>query len=173
MATRARALALALALVVVLAACSDESEHERAVAALKADMVANAGMTTGRAVRDDQTTCVAEGAVDSLGVTKLQDYGLLTEDLRAAESIQGVQLSPEDADVMAEVFVTCLGAEVMMERQIIEGLDLTRRQERRAARCVRTTVTADHVARTMSLQFQGAENPVFDELRDDLRSCLR
>lgn len=173
MATHARALGAGLALTAVLSSCGDGSDQERAIAALKADMVANAGMTTGQAVDDTQTTCVAKGAVSSLGVAKLQDYGLLTDDLRAGESIQGVQLAPEDADTMAGVFAACIDVEAMMERQIVSGLDLPRREQREAARCVRQKVTVQHVTRTMSLEFQRAPNPVFDQLRDDLRSCVR
>ena len=173
MATHARVLSLALVLAVVLGSCADSSDEERAVAALKAEMVANAGMTTGRAVDDEQTTCVAKGAVDELGVATLQDYDLLTEDLRADESIEGVRLTAEDADTMAAVFADCIDVEAMMERQIVAGLDLPRREKRRAAECVRDTVTAQDVTRTMSLQFQGSDNPVFEQLRDDLRSCLR
>ncbi len=177
MATRTRALTRALPLAVTLAlaasGCSDSSDEERAVAALKADMVANAGMTSGRAVSDGQTTCVARGAVKELGVEKLQEYDLLTDDLRADESIDGVDLSSEDADALAAVFAECVDGEMVLERQIVAGLDLPRRQERRAARCVRKEVTRELVTRTMSLEFQGRDNPVFARLRDDLESCLR
>lgn len=177
MATRTRALTRALPLAVTLAltasGCADSSDEERATAALKAEMVANAGMTSGRAVSDRQTTCVAEGTVDELGVEKLQEYDLLTEDLLADESIDGVDLSAEDADALAAVFAECVDVEKLLERQIIAGLDLPRRQQRRAARCVRKEVTPRLVTRTMSLEFQGADNPVFQRLRRDLKSCLR
>lgn len=177
MATRTRALTRALPLAVTLAltasGCSDSSDEERAVAALKAEMVANAGMTSGRAVSDRQTTCVADGAVEELGVEKLQEYDLLTEDLRADESIEGVDLSAQDADALAAVFADCVDVEQVLERQIVSGLDLPRREQRRAARCVRDKVTPELVTRTMSLEFQGADNPVFQRLRGELKSCLR
>lgn len=174
MARRMRALACALAVALPVSSCGDSSDEERAAAALKADMVANAGMTSGRAVNARQTTCVAEAMVEQIGVQRLQDYDLLTEDLRADESIQGAQLSKEDARGLAQVFTDCMDVERLMERQIIRGLDLPARQQRRAARCVRQGVTADEVTRTMALEFQGVDdNPVFRRLRADLRSCLR
>lgn len=171
--TRALALALALALSLTLSACSDDSDEERAAAALKAEMLADAEMTTGHNVGDRQTSCVARGMVDDLGVETLQGYDLLTDELRAGESIQGVRLSKNDADALARVFARCMDVETLMERQIIAGLDLPRREQERAARCVRERVTAGQVRRTMSLEFQGVDNPVFRRLRADLRSCLR
>jgi hypothetical protein len=173
MATGIRALAFALTLTVPVTACGADNDEELAAAALKAEMVANAGMTNGRAVDDEQTSCIAHGAVDALGVVKLQEYELLTDDLRAGESIDGVTLAPKDADTMARVFAGCMDVEEMMERQIISGLDLPRRQRREAARCVRDRVTTDQVVSTMALEFQGAENPVFERLRADLQACLR
>jgi hypothetical protein len=155
-----------------LSACSDGSDEERAAAALKAEMVANAGMTTGRNVNDAQTSCVTRGMVDEMGVDTLQGYDLLTDDLRSDRSIQGVTLSADDADTLAQVFDDCMDVEAMMEKQIIAGLGLPARQQRRAARCVREHVTAGQVRRTMSLEFQGVENPVFKRLRAQLRSCL-
>jgi hypothetical protein len=173
MATRMRALALTLAVALPISSCSDDSDEERAAAALKADMVANAGMTTGRAVDDGQTSCVADGMVAEIGVDRLQDYDLLTEDLSADESIHGVRLSAEDADSLAEVFAGCMDVERLMERQIIRDLDLPARQQRRAARCVRDGITTEQVTRTISLEFQGEPNPDFEQLRAELQSCLR
>lgn len=173
--TRAPALALVPALCLSLAACADNDE-ERAAAALKAEMMANAGMTTGKALDDEQTSCVAHGAVDELGVATLQDYRLLTEDLRAEESIEDVTLEPTDADTLASVFTDCMDVEALMERQIIAGLDLPRPQRRRAVACVRDEVTAEQVTRIMSLEFQGqtdADNTAYTELRDALTACLR
>ena len=172
MATGTRTLALALTLSLSVASCSDDSDQERAAAALKAEMVTNAEMTTGRNIDDEQASCVANGMVADLGVGTLQRYELLTDDLHAGESIQGVRLTRQDADALAQVFARCMDVEKMMERQIIAGLELPARQQRRAARCVREQVSAKKVRRTMSLEFQGAKNPVFRRLRADLRSCL-
>lgn len=177
MATRMRALSAALALALplgVLGACgSEDTEEERAVAALKAQMVGNAAMTTGRRLDDEQTTCVASGAVDTLGVATLQSYELLTDDLRPGEPIDAVILRPEDADALAGVFADCLAVERLMEQQIISDLDMSPERKRRAARCVRQLVEAEDVVRTLSLKFQGSDNQVFDELLTELERCLR
>jgi hypothetical protein len=174
MATRTCALAVALAVVLALAGCTDQkSDEERAVAALRADMVADAGMTTRRPVDDRQTGCVAKGMVDTLGLETLQHYGLLTDELRAGEPIEGVELKHEDADALAEVFAGCMDLESLMEREIVSGLDLSGRRKQRAAGCVRDTVTAEQVRRSMALELRGARNSVVEQLRGDLESCLR
>ncbi len=177
MVTRFRALSMAFAVVLsasTVAACgSGDTDEQRAVAALKAQMVGNAGMTTGKRLDDEQTTCVAQGAVDTLGVAKLKSYELLTDDLRPGESLEGVALLPKDADVLAGVFATCLNVERLTEREIISGLDLPKKRKRKAARCVRRLVEGEDVVRTLSLEFQGAENPVFDELLTELKKCVR
>ncbi len=177
MARRIRALSAALCVALPLAmlsACgSADADEERAVAALKAQMVGNAGMTTGKRLDDAETDCVATGAVDTLGVPTLQAYDLLTDDLRPDQSLQGVRLDPQDADALAEVFAECLNVEKLMERQIISGLDLPKKRKRKAKRCVKKLVTTEEVTRTLSLEFQSAENPVFEELLNELTSCLR
>lgn len=175
---RTRALGAVIGVALPLSAltsCADDgAQRERAVAALKAQMVGNAAMTTGRQLDDEQTTCVAEGAVDTLGVDTLQSYELLTDDLRPGESIQAVELEPADADALAQSFADCMDVERLMERQIISGLDLPPRRERAASRCVRQEVESQDVVETLSLEFQGAaDNPVFDELLEQLQGCLR
>ena len=173
---RARTASLVVALLLpALAACgeSGDTDRERAVAALKAQMVGNAAMTTGRQLDDEQTTCVASGAVSALGVDTLQSYELLTDDLRPGEPIEGVTLLPKDADALAEVFADCLDVEQLMEREIISRLDMSAERKRRATRCVRRIVATDDVVRTLSLEFQSADNPVFQELLGELKSCLR
>ncbi len=107
------------------------------------------------------------------GCNNYQAYDLLTQDLRAGESLQDVTLQARDADALAKVFAGCMNVERLMERQVVSGLDLPRHQRRKAAKCVRTKVTAEQVTRTMSLEFQGADNPVFAQLRDELEACLR
>lgn len=176
MTRRARTAALVAALLLpALSACGDSGDtgRERAVAALKAEMVGNAAMTTGRQLDDEQTTCVASGAVDTLGVDTLQSYELLTDDLRPGRPIEGVTLLPEDANALAEVFADCLDVEQLMEREIISRLDMKAARKRVATRCVRRIVAADDVVRTLSLEFQSADNPVFQELVGQLKSCLR
>lgn len=173
---RARTVALVVALLLpALTACGDsgETDRERAVAALKAEMVGNAAMTTGRRLDDEQTTCVASGAVDTLGVDTLRSYELLTDDLRPGRPIEGVTLRPEDANALAEVFADCLDVEQLMEREIISRLDMSAARERVATRCVRSIVATEDVVRTLSLEFQSADNPVFEELLGELRRCLR
>ena len=174
MRTRSSRAVLILALVAARATgCGDDSDRERATAALQAEILADAAMRSDQPVDTTQTRCVAEGMVDDLGLERLQRYQLLTEDLRADESLEGVELTPADADVLAEVFAGCMDVEALMERQIVAGLDLAPRRQRRAEGCVEEKVTTEEVVGTMSLEFQGVENSAFDRLRTELARCLR
>ena len=108
-----------------------------------------------------------------IAASQTRVYELLTDDLRPGRPIEGVTLLPEDADALAEVFADCLDVEQLMEREIISRLDMKAARKRVATRCVRRIVATDDVVRTLSLEFQSANNPVFQELLGELKRCLR
>jgi hypothetical protein len=178
---------VAVAVLLLLAGCgggdtqssgasssSGLSADEQTVADNLAAQMVRSGQVSGEssaqdAVTPDQATCVAEGAVAKIGVPSLQDYGIVTEDLKVNKEIQGVAMSREDADALADVFVGCIEAEKLFEKTFLAALPGTPDQE--VQDCVRKAVDTGSVTAVLSARFQGRTAGVYDRLQERVSAC--
>jgi hypothetical protein len=58
-------------------------------------------------VTKDEADCVGDGLVDQIGVDKLTEYGIITEDLESSGGINNVEMSQGDAESAADVMADC------------------------------------------------------------------
>ena len=58
-------------------------------------------------VSQEQADCIGDGMVEKIGVEKLTDYGIITEDLEAEDGIENVEMSEGDASSAADVMSGC------------------------------------------------------------------
>jgi len=58
-------------------------------------------------VSQEQADCIGDGMVEKIGVEKLTDYGIITEDLEAEDGIENVEMSEGDASSAADVMSSC------------------------------------------------------------------
>ena len=121
--------ALGLVAALGLAACGSDDDN-RAVAALKSQILANNAMTGSSTISDEQADCIADGAVEQLGVDTLQDYAILDDDLEVYKKLDAVALEPKDADKLAGVFVTCAKVEEIFEVPLAFLMDGMNHQRR-------------------------------------------
>lgn len=162
---------LAALVLPALVACGSD-EDAQAVAALKSQIVGNNAMRSQTEISDEQASCIAEGAVDGIGVDKLQDYRILDEDLDVEEQIDEVPLEEDDADALAGVFVDCSGAERIFEDGLVSQLaPSTGAARKRVTACVRETVTGRTVREILSQSFQQKEATAYASLGEDLGAC--
>lgn len=174
-----RALAVLPALLLVLSACggggekheaSALSDDEQTAADNLAAQIDRSGSVSGQgAVTEAQSTCIAEGAVSEVGLTALQDYGIVTEDLLVNKDIQGVKMSAADADALAGVFIDCIDAEALFEDQFLTALGAEESPE--VQECVKDAVDPESVLEVLSASFQGRSTPAFDQLRKKVSTC--
>jgi hypothetical protein len=176
-------LPVGVLLLATLGGCGDgETEQDRS--GLSADeqtaadnlgaQIIRDGSVSGRssedgAVTDEQATCIAEGAVTDVGLTVLQGYGILTEELKVDKSIQGVQMQPDDADALAGVFVRCIDAEQLFEERFLSTVPKQRAEE--AAGCLEELIDEEFVVTVLSSSFQGKATGDYDRLQKDLTAC--
>ena len=174
-----RALAALPAAVLLLSACgggdgeaetSSLSADEQTAADNLAAQIDRSGSVSGRGtVTEEQSRCIAEGAVTEVGLTTLQDYGIVTEDLLVNKDIQGIEMSAGDADALAAVFLDCIDAEALFEGQFLAALGDGGSAE--VENCVRKAVDTESVLDVLSASFQGKETPAYGRLRDKVRAC--
>ena len=162
-------LVAALLLAGGLAACGSDDDAQ-AVASLKTQILANDATQGTAAMSDRQAGCIARGAVDGIGVDRLQDYRILDGDLGVDRTIDQVALSRKDAESLAGVFLRCADVEKVVEDRL---LDQVAAGGRRAAveRCVRRTVTPAAVRTVLAQSFEQADATAYAALGKRLARC--
>jgi hypothetical protein len=180
-----RALAAVPVLVLLLASCGggDEDDGGDDKAGLSADeqtaadnlaaQIVRSGSISGQgsaegAVTEQESTCIAEGAVSEVGLKSLQDYGIVTEELLVNKDIQGIEMSADDGDALAGVFLDCIDAEALFEKQFLTALGT---DSPGAEQCVEDAVDAESVREVLSASFQGRDTPAYERLSKMVRSC--
>ena len=183
MSRSARGAAAAVAAVLALgglAGCGEDEEEsgpslsadERTAADNLAAQITRSG-SMGEApssVTDEQAGCIGEGAVTEVGLGALQDYGIITEDLRVDRSIQGVRMEREHADALAGVFVDCIDAEALFEQRFLDQLPPGDSPADRRA-CVEEAVDEDAVREVLSASFQGRTSRAYPRLERAVAAC--
>ena len=168
----------ALAVLLACAGCSGNTEEqsgvhlttdERVAARALAGQLLDSGTLSGRrAVARRQATCIADGAVDRVGLDRLQHYRVVTGQLEAGQRLEDVRMDRPDAAALADVFLGCVDAERLFEEQLlgsVPGLDP------RDKRCVRRAVDAEAARSVLRLTFQGRDDRRFDDVRARLAGC--
>lgn len=118
---RAAPLAAGFALLMALSGCG-ASEEDQAAKAVSAGLMKEQDETFK--VTQEEADCVGEGFVDELGVDKLKEYGLLTEDLEASDKAIEATLPKDDAEGAATVLVDCTDAAKLFMNAMTGGEDL-------------------------------------------------
>ena len=150
------------------------TDEQRAAENLSVQIIRSGSMSSQpeseNSVTVGQADCIAEGAVAEVGLAELQEYGIVTEDLRVNRSIQGVEMNAEDADALAGVFVDCVDAEALFEDRFLAGLpERGSEQDRRA--CVEEAVSVDAVQEVLAASFRGARADTYADMQQAVSSC--
>ena len=153
---------------------SSLSDDEQTAAENLATQIVRSGSVSESDSEDEvdkeQATCIAEGAVEEVGLGELQEYGIVTEDLLVNMSIQGVEMNGEHADALALVFVDCIDAEGLFEERFLAGLpDRGADEDRRE--CVEEAVSVEEVRKVLAASFQGGRSPAYAAMQEAVSSC--
>ena len=98
-----RTIGAVAVLALGLAACgNDEEAASKAIS--KSIMESN---DENFEVTQQEADCVGDGMVDKIGVEKLTEYGIITEDLESSDGINNVEMSQDDAESAADVMADC------------------------------------------------------------------
>lgn len=166
MKTRALAVASGLALTLTLVACGGNDEDAQAAEAISASMMESSDEEFP--VEQDQADCVGDGMVDRVGVDKLQEYGLLTEDLEMDGTVTDVQMEEADADAAADVLVGCIDAQAMLTDQFADDDTIGEEEQE----CLNEVLDDEALTNLFSMMFQGREDEAMNDLIEPLMSCM-
>ena len=113
--------------------------------------------------------CIGTGMVDKVGTTKLQKYGMLTEDMEAGTAMAGLKMSKADADATTGVVFGCTDVETMISKAI----NKTGTIPKKVQRCVDKTLTEERLRPMFTKIFQGQQAAAQEELTTPLLACAK
>ena len=160
---------LCAALFSLTASCGNDDEDQAKDNIKTALLEEDAGLAASADITEEQAECVSNGMVDELGVEKLQDYGLLNNDLEVQEDPQAADMDRGDAESMARVFVGCVDVEKIFQEQFAEnGAGLSKKQQD----CIRKAVDVEVIEKVLADTFQGEDADPTAQLQDELMACI-
>jgi hypothetical protein len=166
---RITTVALAAILGLGLAGCSGDEEAQAREALSTSLLESNADGTLE--VSEGEADCVADGMVAEIGVDKLIEYGILTEELETGdESLASQQLEQDDADTAADVFVGCVDVQAVLSDSIAQGMGGSLEPEQ--VTCLEERLTDEVVREFLATVLAGDQAAATQQVTEELRSCL-
>lgn len=152
-------------LLLPLAACGngDEEKAKKAISAMMRDEG-----TAGQKLSQKEADCVGEQLVDNVGVEKLQEYDLLTEDLKGNKDTgDDIKMSKKDAGAAASALVDC----VDLVKAVTEsaGTQFNAAQKK----CLEDTITKTLLRDMFTELFQGESDAATKAILTPMMKCAQ
>ena len=157
------------ALLRPLTACSgthDDAEAAKAISdsIMESQEDQQGGNAQMFAMPREDADCIGEGFVDEIGTEQLQEYGFLTEDLKAAEDFTNVEMSKEDAGAAADTLIECADVQQMMSEAMGE-VDAKTRE------CFEEVLNEEALRSLFTKMFSGQQEEAGEELIQPMMEC--
>lgn len=152
-------------LLLPVAACgnADEEKARKAISA----MMREEG-TAGQKLSKKEADCVGERLVEGIGVEKLQEYDLLTEDLKAnKDTSDDIKMSKKDAGSAASALVDC----VDVVKAVTESAGTDFDAEQKA--CLQRTITKSLLREMFTDLFQGQGEAATKTILTPMMECAQ
>ena len=159
-----RASVAATALVLALGACGSGDDGKAADAISESLTAENDEVFK---VTDEQADCVGEGFVDDIGIDKLTEYGILTEDLEATDEALDITMEQADAEAAAAVLVGCTDAAKLFSDAMFQGEDIPAE----AQACIDEALTDDVIEDFFTATFAKDEAQAAEAMTP-LQECM-
>lgn len=126
-----------------------------------------AGSSQFFTLRRRDADCIGKGLVSTIGTHRLQEYGLLTRDLRAKDSVENVTMSSKDAASATDTLFGCADVAAMMRTAINRSGNLPAAMRG----CVGRALTEEHLRPMFQQVFQGDSAAAQRRLATPLMKC--
>ena len=116
-------------------------------------------------VSQEEADCVGDGMVEEIGVDKLTEYGIITEDLEANDGIEDVEMSEGDASSAADVMAGCADIKELFTSAMGE-------LPQEAQQCVEENLSDEVLHNFLTAVFMNDQEKGNQELMGALQECL-
>lgn len=152
-------------LLLPLTACGngDEEKAKKAISTMMRDEG-----TAGQKLSKKEADCVGDRLVDGIGIEKLQEYDLLTEDLKAnKDTSDDIKMSKKDAGSAASALVDC----VDLVKAVTESAGTQFNAEQKA--CLEKTITKSLLREMFTSLFQGQGEAATKAILTPMMECAQ
>lgn len=118
------------------------------------------------AMEREEADCIGDGFVQDIGVDKLQEYGFLTEDLKA-EAMTNVTMETGDAEAATGVLFECADVAEMMSQALAAGEEV----DAATQKCIDDVLTEDKLRSMFTLMFSGKQDQAGQEVIAPMMKC--
>ena len=156
-----RTFGAAAVLALTLTSCGQDDEA--ASKAISASIMESNDETFE--VTQEEADCIGDGMVDKIGVEKLTDYGIITEDLKAEDGIENVEMSESDASSAADVMAGCADIKELFTSAMSQLPE-------EAQQCVDQKLSDDVLHDFLTAVFMNDQDKGEQQLTGVLQECL-
>ncbi|CAN5179916.1 hypothetical protein BH18ACT9_BH18ACT9_04790 [soil metagenome] len=119
------------------------------------------------AMERKEADCIGDGFVDEIGVEQLQEYGLLTEDLKRAEGMTDAEMSTQDAESASIALFDCTNVSKMMSEAFSSAGTL----DAQTRACMEDALSEDVLRDMFTLMFSGKQEEAGQLATEPLTEC--
>jgi hypothetical protein len=161
--TRIAVTAACLTLMMSLTACG-ASDDDKASEAISKGLMD--GDEADLQLKQEEADCVGDGWVEDIGVDKLKDYGIVTEDLGADTTMSDVTMDQADAEAAASTLVGCTDAAQLIKDTI--GTEVSGE----VSDCLDEAINEDDLEALFATLFAGGEPDADGEFATAITECM-
>ena len=162
----ARVTALA-GVLLSLTACGGGDDDAAAKAISDSIMKEQEGGTADVfAMERSEADCIGDGFVEEIGVEQLQEYGFITEDLKA-EPMTSVTMETADAEAATGVLFDCADVTELMSEAMAAGQQV----DEKTQQCLEDVLTEEKLRTMFTLMFSGKQDEANQEIVRPLMEC--
>jgi hypothetical protein len=155
--------------VLSLGACGGSNDDAKASKAISDSLMKSSSSSTSKllTMKRSDADCIGQGLVDKIGTDKLEKYALLTNDLKAKDSISDTTMPARDATVATRVLFACTDVEAMMRSAIDRSSSVPKKMKA----CVDKALTESTLRPVFDEIFQGRQDEATKALTEPLTKC--
>ena len=121
-------------------------------------------------VSQKEADCIGEDMATGVGVEKLQEYGIVKDDLSINKNPNEVTMSTGDAETAADAFLGCTDVQAMIDQGIGEQLA---GQPPAVKKCFEEALTDERVRSILVGTFSGKQQQAQQELVKPVMECAQ
>jgi hypothetical protein len=170
--TKTRVTAAVSGLLLVLTACSGiggNGDDEKASKAIS-DSIMKEQKASGSSdvfqMKQEEADCIGDGFVEEIGVDQLQEYGFISEDLKA-EPMTSVSMETADAEAATGVLFGCADVTALMSEALAAGQQV----DEKTQKCLEDVLTEEKLRTMFTLMFSGKQDEANQEVVRPLMEC--
>jgi hypothetical protein len=165
---RTLAVTAIAALALSLTACGGSEDDETAAKAISDSIMREQEGAAADvfAMKRSEADCIGDGFVEEIGVDQLQEYGFISEDLKA-EPMTSVSMETADAEAATGVLFDCADVTALMSEALAAGQQV----DEKTQKCLEDVLTEEKLRTMFTLMFSGKQDEANQEVVRPLKEC--